>query len=76
MTSPTDDTEIPTQPTDRARRGELGRAFDHLADVVLEGLRHGHFSYSLSCATGDDGRRHFAIRSGKSYKFTIPAHEL
>jgi hypothetical protein len=32
-------------------------ALDLIEKLVIEGLRHGHFDYSLTCETGTNGRR-------------------
>lgn len=50
----------------------LGR----LQTLVLEGLKHGFFEYSITCEISERGKRELLIRAGKSHKFTIPASEL
>ena len=47
-----------------------------LKQVVLDGLQHGFFDYSIACEIGNGGKRHLVIRAGKSHKFTIPEDEL
>ena len=44
--------------------------------LIVDGLRHGFFDYSIACEIGSDGRRQLVIRAGKSHKFTIPEDEL
>jgi hypothetical protein len=44
--------------------------------VVVDGLKHGFFDYSIACEVGNGGKRHLVIRAGKSHKFTIPAEEV
>jgi hypothetical protein len=39
--------------------------------IIVEGLRHGHFDYSITCETGKGGRRLLVIKAGKSHKFSI-----
>jgi len=64
--------------------GEIGRsggpqfrqALDRLWQVVLDGLRHGHFRCAISSAIGKGSRREVVIEAGKSHKFTIPEEEL
>ena len=51
-------------------------ALDRLTDVVLDGLDHGFFDYSISCDVGHKGKRQMVIRAGKSHKFTIPEEDL
>jgi len=55
---------------------QFREAIDRLFQVVLEGLRHGHFRCSISSAMGKGNRREIVIESGKSHKFTIPEDEL
>jgi len=47
-----------------------------LLALMLDGLAHGFFDYTVSCEIGGNGRRHVVISAGKSHKFTIPADEL
>jgi len=51
-------------------------ALDSLIDVVLDGLNHGFFDYSISCEVGSKGKRMVVIKAGKSHRFTIPEEEL
>ena len=55
---------------------QLRDALDRIEGLVVEGLRHGFFEYSLAGQTGKGGRRQLVIRAGKSHKFTIPEDEL
>jgi hypothetical protein len=55
---------------------QLREALDRIDGLVVEGLRHGFFHYSIRCEMGRDGRRELVIEAGKSHKFTIPADEL
>jgi hypothetical protein len=66
-------TEIPFQ---RAKSGQVREALDRLEGLVVEGLRHGFFDYSIACEIANGGKRHLVIRAGKSHKFTIPEEEL
>ncbi len=56
--------------------GQLGEALGRLRSLVVEGLKHGFFDYSISCEVGNKGRRQLVIRAGKSHKFTIPEDDL
>jgi hypothetical protein len=60
----------------RAYGRQLREALDRIEGLVVDGLRHGFFDYSLACEIGKDGRRQLMIRAGKSHKFTIPEDEL
>ena len=46
-------------------------ALDLIEDLLVEGIRHGHFDYSLTCETGTNGRRLLIVKAGKRHKFTI-----
>jgi hypothetical protein len=54
---------------------QLREALEQLDELVVDGLRHGFFNYSIECAVKDD-RRHLVIHAGLSHKFTIPKDEL
>ena len=56
--------------------GQLRDALDRLNGLVIDGLKHGFFYYSISCEVGNKGKRQLVIRAGKSHKFTIPEEEL
>jgi hypothetical protein len=64
--------------TDAVQSGgpQFRKAFDRLVQVVIDGLRHGHFRCSISSGIGKGNRREFVIEAGKSDKFTIPEDEL
>jgi len=57
-------------------RGQVREALDRLEGLVVDGLKHGFFDYSIACEIGNGGKRHLVIRAGKSHKFTIPAEEV
>jgi hypothetical protein len=60
----------------RAYGRQLREALDSIEGLIVEGLAHGFFDYSITCDIGKDGRRQLVIRAGKSHKFTIPEDEL
>ena len=55
---------------------QLREAFEHLVQIVLDGLRHGHFRCVISSGIGKGRRRELVIEAGKSHKFNIPEEEL
>ena len=61
---------------DEGHGGPVREALDRLRGLVIEGLKHGFFDYSISCEVGKKGRRQLVIRAGKSHKFTIPEEDL
>ena len=60
----------------RAAGRQVREALDRLEGLVVDGLKHGFFDYSIACEVGNGGKRHLVIRAGKSHKFTIPADEV
>ena len=60
----------------RAYGRRLREALDQIEGLIVDGLRHGFFDYSVACEIGKDGRRQLVIRAGKTHKFTIPEDEL
>ncbi len=69
-----DDSAPPSQGRTYGR--QLRQALDRIEGLVVDGLRHGFFDYSIACEIGKDGRRQLVIRAGKSHKFTIPEDEV
>ena len=46
-------------------------ALDLIEGLLVEGIKHGHFDYSLTCELGTKGRRLLIVKAGKTHKFTI-----
>ena len=55
---------------------QFGEVCDRLLDVVLDGLRHGHFRCEITSAIGKGNRRDILIEAAKSHKFIVPEDEL
>jgi hypothetical protein len=55
---------------------QVREALERLRGLVVDGLKHGFFDYSISCEVGNKGKRQLVIRAGKSHKFTIPEDEV
>ena len=55
---------------------QFREACERLVQIVLDGLRHGHFRCEISSAIGKGNRRELVIEAGKSHKFNIPEDEL
>jgi len=69
--------ELQTKPPfQRANSGQICEAIDLLESLVVEGLKHGFFDYSIACGVAKGGKRQLVIRAGKSHKFTIPKGEV
>lgn len=51
-------------------------ALDLIESLLVEGLKHGHFDYSLTCELGTNGRRLLIVKAGKSHKFTIEGPDV
>jgi len=67
----------PTQ-SDASKAGgpQFREACERLVQIILDGLRHGHFRCAISSAIGRGNRRELVIEAGKSHKFNIPEDEL
>jgi hypothetical protein len=63
-------------PFQRVRSGQIREALDRLEGLVVDGLKHGFFDYSIACEVANGGKRQLVIRAGKSHKFTIPENEV
>ena len=59
-----------------AKSGQICEALDRLEGLVVDGLKHGFFDYSIACEIAKGGKRELKIRAGKSYKFTIAEDEM
>jgi hypothetical protein len=46
-------------------------ALNFFESLIVEGVKHGFFDYSITCETGVNGRRLLIMKAGKSYKFSI-----
>ena len=69
--------EPPDQPPfQRATSGQVREALDQLEGLVVDGLKHGFFDYSIACEIANGGKRKLVIRAGKSHKFTIRENEV
>ena len=62
--------------SDQGDDGQARDLFDRIRGLIVDGLKHGFFDYSISCEIGKKGKRHLVIKAGKSHKFTIPEDEL
>ncbi len=51
-------------------------ALDLIEGLLVDGIKHGHFDYSVTCETGNNGRRLLIVKAGKSHKFTIPKPDV
>ena len=60
--------------------GQGGQQFQSalslLKQIMIDGMRHGHFSCSITGCIRNEKKRELVIVAGKSYKFTIPEEEL
>jgi len=55
---------------------QIREALDRLEELIVDGLRHGFFEFTITCETGNGGKRRLVIREGKSHKYTIPEDEV
>ncbi len=68
--------ETPSPDLRRSFGSQLREALDYVERIIVDGLRHGFFEYTISCETVHGRKRQLVIRAGKSHKFTIPEDEL
>ena len=66
----------PHAPRRSGQGGQVREALDRLEGLVVDGLKHGFFDYSIACEVANGGKRQLVIRAGKSHKFTIPEDEV
>lgn len=55
--------------------GVRDRALSRILTEVDAGLRHGYFSFTLTCEVIGHGRRRLVLHAGKNYQFVIAAEE-
>ena len=55
---------------------QYSEALQSVAQIIADGLEHGHFRFTISAVLGKGNRREMVIEAGKSHRFTIPEHEL
>lgn len=51
------------------------RALNRIIAEICDGLRHGHFSFTIDCEITGHERRRLTLRVGKSHQFLIPKEE-
>jgi hypothetical protein len=61
---------IPLEPS-RIYSDQVRSALDLIESLVVEGIKHGHFDYAVSCEMGTNGRRLLIVKAGKSHKFSL-----
>jgi hypothetical protein len=67
-------TATPSAP--RTYSATVRAALDLIEALLIEGIKHGHFDYSMTCETGTNGRRLLIVRGGKSHKFSITEPDI
>ena len=55
---------------------QICEVLEHLRRLVLDGIRVGHFVYSIACEISPGGKRRILIRGGQSRQFTIREEEV
>jgi hypothetical protein len=69
-------TDAPISAVARSHHGQMAEALAHIEHLVVEGLRHGHFDFSITGEIRPGGKRQLVVRAGKSHKFIVPEEEL
>ena len=60
----------------QAKSRQICEVLDRLEGLVVDGLKHGFFDYSIACEIANGGKRKLKIRAGKNYIFTIAEDEM
>jgi hypothetical protein len=60
----------------RVYSAPIRSALDLIESLLVEGIKHGHFDYSITCQTGTGGRRLLVVKAGKSHKFSIMERDV
>ena len=55
---------------------EREQMFRKLNEIVLDGLKHGFFEYTVTCELTNNHKRRLVIKAGKSHQFFIPEEDL
>lgn len=63
-------------PFQRIESRQIRQALERIERLVVDGLKHGFFDYSIHCEIVNGGKRQLVIRAGKSHQFTIPEAEM
>ena len=63
------------QPANRITNTTFDRALQRLIIEIQDGLRHGFFSFTVTCEIVGDERRSLTLHVGKSYRFVIPKED-
>jgi hypothetical protein len=68
---------VGTEPSrsSESSHGVRDRALRRVLAEIHAGLRHGYFSFTLTCEVIGHGRRRLVLHAGKNYQFVIPAEE-
>jgi hypothetical protein len=66
----------PTEDASQSEGSECGRALKQIRQVVLAGLKHGFFDYSLHCEVQKNGKRRLVFKAGVSHQFYIAPDEI
>jgi hypothetical protein len=56
--------------------GQLARAMARIEAEVRDGLRHGHFEFTIKCKVANSGKRDLVIKAGKNHRFLIGEDEV
>ena len=60
---------------DRNDLGSRHRALNRIIAEIDAGLRHGYFSFTVTCEVVDHRRRRVVLHAGRQYQFVIAAEQ-
>jgi hypothetical protein len=67
---------LDSSPNGHPHGRQMREVLDQIDTLIVDGVRHGFFEYSITCEIVSTGKRELVIRAGKSHKFTIPEAEV
>jgi len=63
------------QGTTTADHNQLSKAMAKISAEVRDGLKHGHFGFTIEGTIGNAGVRELVIKAGKNHRFRISKEE-
>ena len=55
---------------------EVADVLSFIERKIVEGIKHGHFDITITCAMGNKKQRELLVKPGKKHKFNIPADKV
>lgn len=55
---------------------EVASVLSFVERKIIDGIKHGHFDLTITCAMGNKKQRELLVKAGITDKFTIPADKV